>query len=540
MNHWGLSVPGFILEVNESSKSRDQIITESNAPLLLEEIFLPNDYNQRIKVKKDFHDFKNNKNTNNEAPLAEEEPTTNEESQTGEGDEEDVMPPSERTVSRHHLSASTTTTTAAPVSHVQREAPWIKGMKLKQELSQSHVVQEDWNFINKYVERKVSQALLSVVSAADMQNGWILCHGSPGSNEKLVEKAIEATCSSPTILVVDDFDKYKSLGHMSTFPKMKAIKQRLFEKARKMTEKPAPKMINCHVFDNYDVHYRRESLISPKSARKPSNAEQYPLWKESSVMTGMWEATFPWKKGTHYIFCENYENFDPSHCGPPGYLCINGNDFIDTRQYPYPRQPKHTGYLIREAMLVIKPCILFNNTGAETQMYARLIKEIQRLDVEQQEIDEAKARAKRNKTVQEQGVMNLFSQGEKENQSVTEYYHDLRYNLRQNAWRLRDVANKGQEDFNYSDAKNQNHGKRILSLADVCQMIDLYCENPRLFKKIVVPVDPLNDTPESIVKAMTLSFARSMIEAREVGAGDADKIAVEQAWGFLFQLETSK
>lgn len=39
---------------------------------------------------------------------------------------------------------------------------------------------------------------------------------------------------------------------------------------------------------------------------------------------------------------------------------------------------------------------------------------------------------------------------------------------------------------------------------------------------------------------MTLSFARSLMEAREVGAGDADKKAVEQAWRLHYQLELSK
>jgi hypothetical protein len=53
----------------------------------------------------------------------------------------------------------------------------------------------------------------------------------------------------------------------------------------------------------------------------------------------------------------------------------------------------------------------------------------------------------------------------------------------------------------------------------------------------VVSVNPLNDTPDAIVKALTLSFARSIMEAREVGAADADKKAVVQSWRFHFQLE---
>jgi hypothetical protein len=121
--------------------------------------------------------------------------------------------------------------------------------------------------------------------------------------------------------------------------------------------------------------------------------------------------------------------------------------------------------------------------------------------------------------------------------STREYYSDFRIFLRQNAWKLWEHAIKGYVgEANAEDSENSC----ILSLADVVQIIDLYCDNPRLFQKIVVTVNPLNDSPDAIVRAMTLSFARSITEAREVGAGDADKKAVVQGWRFHFQLERSK
>jgi hypothetical protein len=102
--------------------------------------------------------------------------------------------------------------------------------------------------------------------------------------------------------------------------------------------------------------------------------------------------------------------------------------------------------------------------------------------------------------------------------------------LRREAWKLIEHANRGHT----SELKNG------LNLADVLQVVDNYCSSPRLFRKIVVPVDPLNDSPDEMVKAMTLSFARASTEAREVGAGDADKNCVEQAWRLHEQLERSK
>jgi hypothetical protein len=124
------------------------------------------------------------------------------------------------------------------------------------------------------------------------------------------------------------------------------------------------------------------------------------------------------------------------------------------------------------------------------------------------------------------------------NGPTSEYYSDLKTFLRQDTWELWEHAVGGHA----GEAKVENsEGKRgVLSLADVVQIIDLYCDNPRLFQKIVVSVNPFDDTTDDIVQAVTLSFARSIMESREVGAGDADKKAVVQGWRFHFQLETSK
>ena len=112
-----------------------------------------------------------------------------------------------------------------------------------------------------------------------------------------------------------------------------------------------------------------------------------------------------------------------------------------------------------------------------------------------------------------------------------DYYEDLRIILRRCAWQLLDHAN-----YSHIHTEGGETVSPILNLADIVQITDLYCDNPRLYKKIIVPVDPLIDNPEEIIQKMTLSYARSAMEAREVGTGEADKKAVEQSWRFHHQL----
>ena len=87
---------------------------------------------------------------------------------------------------------------------------------------------------------------------------------------------------------------------------------------------------------------------------------------------------------------------------------------------------------------------------------------------------------------------------------------------------------------------NAGHFNEGLRFAYIHDCIDLYCENPRLFRKVVVPVDPVDESGDEIVGKMALSFARASFEAREVGAGEADATVVEQSWRFHFQLSQCK
>jgi len=335
----------------------------------------------------------------------------------------------------------------------------------------------------------------------------------------MLETAMNLTGAAPTVLVVDNFQCYKENMPSEWEPLLVALADGAIP--LKQIDEISPAVdsgVNFQCFDNYDMLFRRGSSTDPLKC--PENGVN--LWIQEG---DNWTPRFSWKQGTYYIFTDSFEDFNPQIIGPSGYLCMNGYVRPDMKS-------KRTGYMIREAIWAIKPCILFDNTGSETQMYARLINRIKEIDqsmLEKQE--QPKTDKKRRKTTAEGRHRRSQRQGTITD-PVCEYYEDLKIVMRNNAFQLREYANQG-----HSQASG---ARRTLNMADVVQIIDLYCENPRLFTKVVVPVDPLNASPEEIVRTMTLSFARSLMEAREVGAGDADKKAVEQAWRFHYQLHRSK
>jgi hypothetical protein len=214
--------------------------------------------------------------------------------------------------------------------------------------------------------------LSSIVTAADITNGWILCHGAPSSNEKMLEIAIERTGSTPTVLVVDDLEEYKRQWVSSPVRELLTRLQKAGtplaqanDAQEQRNEEPIELPIEFEVFDNYDILERRgsqPSLYVPRARSQRSfdvgGEGKHSLWGRTK--SGGWTARLPWKCGTHYIFSSGMEGFEPSLLGPAGNICVNGHDgpseFIS-------QQPKWTGYMIREAMLMVKPCVLFNNTG---------------------------------------------------------------------------------------------------------------------------------------------------------------------------------
>jgi len=217
------------------------------------------------------------------------------------------------------------------------------------------------SWTNRYVQRKVVEALSGIVSATDMLRGIILCVGTPSGNERLLEAAVDLEGSAPSILAVDDLDRYvfNDFG--------KEMKEHLEGSALTIAELSE---------DDKDEEVIEIDISSeenvPQTVLCPGTTLSYPsptredslFWDDDGkTITGK----MPWFRASHLIFSTEHERFQPETLGRSGHICINGG----CREYR-----KATGHIIREAVTTVRPCLLFNNTGAETQAYAKLINEV--------------------------------------------------------------------------------------------------------------------------------------------------------------------
>lgn len=538
MRFWQLQTPDFIVETNTASTGSRDIITKENAPFMLKDIF--------------FH--KDDQITQPENGLSSPKvmPTPAAGSSNAGGD---------RTTGESESGSADQDIHVVEESHPQYWVERLLGKKAKLD-------DTDLDWINRYVQRKLSHALGSIVSAADMLNGWILCHGTPSLNERLLEAAIDTTGSSPTTLVVDNLNKYEGfLEHIFETGALKTMREVDVDQGEQ-TE-----IIDMDAFFAAKASHLPPTVLKRRSTVSfaAASPDDCVLW---DVEDNIWTAKAPWMRGTHFIFSDRYESFKAGMLGQHGHICMHGHssDRAD---------PKKTGVIIREAVAAIKPCLLFDNTGAESQMYARLINEILCRDAEAFEKSASEGRLEMENKVPSFRLSRCWTEllhkccsraerrGRLNNQNIPvstveraqthvvtkEFYEDLRLKLRQQAWELMEDANRGQ--ILKSDAKDSTgttgsvsllsmdpevnaESGPVLTIADVLQVVDLYCSNPRLFTKVVVPVDPLNDSPDYMVNKLMMSFARSNMEAREVGAGDADDKAVERAWRFHHQLDMTR
>jgi hypothetical protein len=239
IRYWGLPAPNFILETNESNEHQN--ISAQTAPYILQDIFQLDQ--AETAETKNYEDFElteatqyASESTSYDVPLATPE------------DKAKGFP-------------------RRALSWIREEAPWLEKLKQKQEIQRKKLSTNDWMFVNKYLQRKLIQVLSSIVSAADLTNGWILCHGSPSSNEKMLEIAIERTGSSPTVLVVDDLAGYERQWKVGN--PVRALLMRLEKagtplnlQANDGDEQRKEEPIEFEVFDNYDMRQRRGSQQS--------------------------------------------------------------------------------------------------------------------------------------------------------------------------------------------------------------------------------------------------------------------------------------
>ena len=354
MDFWGLSVPSFIIETNFSNRNGQNTITKENVDNLIKRVY-PQPFFQ-------YH---------------------MEEDKTGAEAKQD--PKQHASMSEHVNSEDKEDSKQLPFHdlHEKQKKPRNQSVmtmwrNVRQLPSQVHLEEKEWEeFANTYLHQKLEKSLSAVVSAADMTGGWILCRGPPTTNEKLLEVAIETTRSTQTVLVVDDPENYQNEDLRKLFFKPptdeldrvkrapNGVNEFTTDLADALDSSKKPKKVEEFLLnDEYDCQHKRISNPATKG-------DTVQLWKQEN---GSWVANFPWKKGNFFLFTDDSENFNADLLGPSGYLAING---YESKEQDTNRETGlSTGHMIRESLSRVRPCLIFDNTGREAQMYAKLIREI--------------------------------------------------------------------------------------------------------------------------------------------------------------------
>ncbi len=89
------------------------------------------------------------------------------------------------------------------------------------------------------------------------------------------------------------------------------------------------------------------------------------------------------------------------------------------------------------------------------------------------------------------------------------------------------IVNKVVEN---ADPKLGEAADYSLSIANVIELYDLAEKNPRLFRDVIVTVDPMLDDPDRVLEKLSTQLAVASSTVVEVGAGDADQQSVTAAW----------
>ncbi len=229
---------------------------------------------------------------------------------------------------------------------------------------------------NKVYSDRLQRCIGSVATAVETSRSWFLTVGPPGTPHRILDLAIKETKASPIILVVDNpatadiktmFLGKKKAGTTDTMrafacPYMchstkatteewpysevvEAAKETLdllWSNSNPITESPTPVVI-----DPFDLH-ENDELLSDNNTYHEEEDGVYPMWCHSG--------------GTHFIFTDEFDEFDPSFFAPHGYLCVGGL--------------RATKAVIQNAASSNTPAILIRHATGTTQQYALAIQEI--------------------------------------------------------------------------------------------------------------------------------------------------------------------
>ena len=247
-----------------------------------------------------------------------------------------------------------------------------------------------------------------------MTNSWILSKGYVFANHQLIESALLQSKTTPAVVVVDDPTNYVAAWWN---PEEKAAKdafKRLFEAAKPLKSAAAEPI-------ELDFGAHAEGLYR----------SDLPGHDEHDVFNN-----WCWGAGQYYVFTCNPHLFQEASLGPSAVLFIRGWYETDTRTK------------LDEALRDAWPCVLIDNTGGETQEYARAM----------------------------DGIL------EEAGRHVGKSGSELREALHKKAVRITEHARKGQ-----AQTTNDSH----ITLASTLRLIDHHCELPWLLTDRVVRVNPL-------------------------------------------------
>lgn len=384
--------PDLIIELNSTRKAEGTLIAQKNMPFVLQDVFYPTGEEENHAAEESGHgpEFANDGRPDQDQALYEKPPFRpsawirdqvlpgqQQQQQQQAQPPQPPEPPQQggpggvdrnagvksqsepRNVGRNHVSFRDDL-----IDSIKRPSSRFENTSdLKNRRLSSLGLAYHTSWTNRYVQRKVVQALSGVVTCCDMLRGIILCVGTPSGNERLIEAAVDLEGSVPSILAVDDLDKYA----VDDFGKK--MKEHLEGSALTIAElKYGDKDEEIIEIDiSSDGNIPQTVLCQGTTLSYPPPTQEDSLFwdwdDDGKTITGR----MPWFRASHLIFSTEHERFQPETLGRSGHICINGG----CRE-----SGKGTGHIIREAVTTVRPCLLFNNTGAETQAYAKLINEV--------------------------------------------------------------------------------------------------------------------------------------------------------------------
>eukprot|EP00929_Paragymnodinium_shiwhaense_P064194 TRINITY_DN32132_c0_g2_i1.p1 TRINITY_DN32132_c0_g2~~TRINITY_DN32132_c0_g2_i1.p1 ORF type:complete len:990 (-),score=145.75 TRINITY_DN32132_c0_g2_i1:425-3394(-) len=203
-----------------------------------------------------------------------------------------------------------------------------------------------------FFERKLEKLLGCVATAVESSGCWFLSKCGAQGNHMALEKALVASKSTPNILVLDDpcpSTQDDDKGDQCTRERARKLYERNYEHiTRKLWDSSVPLKDQAQV-------QTIEQQVEQKGSEK-DGVKFYELVKNNTVVVEGWS----FRRGTHYVFADDFQDFNPRSLAPFGYLCMNGTTESKT--------------MIREALgNPALPAILVQHTAGTTQDYATIV-----------------------------------------------------------------------------------------------------------------------------------------------------------------------